>query len=96
MKRLLLVILLAFGGLTVFAQPSAKYVNLLPAYPPAVGETQYGNYVYTNSGLYMHDIILDSLPHYEIEHIPNQTVRYLEDGIGFYVKADSLHSNNVV
>ena len=96
MKRLLYIIILAFSSLAVFAQSPAKYVNLLPAYPPAIGETQYGNYVYTNSGLYMYDIILDSLPHYEIEHIPNQTVRYLEDGVGFYIKADSLHSNDVV
>lgn len=96
MKRLLFIILLAFSGLVIFAQNPTKYVHLLPAYPPAIGETQYGNYVYTNSGLYMHDIILDSLPHYEIEHIPDQTVRFLEDGIGFYVKADSLHSNQVV
>lgn len=96
MKRLLFIILLTFGSLSVFAQYPNKYVNFLPAYPPAIGETQYGNYVYTNSGLYMHDIILDSLPHYEIEHIPEQTVRYLEDGVGFYVKADSLHSSHVV
>jgi uncharacterized protein YlxW (UPF0749 family) len=96
MKRLFYILLLTFIGMTAFSQSSAKYVNLLPAYPPAVGEAQYDNYVYTNSGLYMHDIILDSLPHYEIEHIPDQTVRFFEDGIGFYVKADSLHSNQVV
>ena len=96
MKRLFYIILLTFGSLSVFSQPTAKYVNLLPAYPPAVGEAQYDNFVYTNSGLYMHDIILDSLPHYEIEHIPDQTVRFFEDGIGLYVKADSLHSNQVV
>ena len=96
MKRLLYIIMLTFSGLSIFAQNPTKYVNLLPAYPPAIGETQNGNYVYTNSGLYMHDIILDSLPHYEIEHVPDQTVRFFEDGIGFYVTADSLHSNNVV
>ena len=96
MKRLFYSILLTFIGMTAFSQSSAKYVNLLPAYPPAIGETTAGNYVYINSGLYMHDIILDSLPRYEIEHIPDQTVRYLEDGIGFYVKADSLHSSHVI
>jgi hypothetical protein len=96
MKRLFYILLLTFIGMTAFSQSPTKYVNLLPAYPPAIGETQYGNYVYTNSGLYLNDIILDSLPHYEIEHIPDQTVRYFEDGIGFYVTADSLHSSNVV
>lgn len=96
MKRLLYFLLLTIGSLTAFTQNPTKYVNLLPAYPPAIGEVQYGNYVYINSGLYLHDIILDSLPHYEIEQIPNQTVRFLEDGIGFYVKADSLHSNHVI
>lgn len=96
MKRFLYIIMLTFCGLAVFAQSPSKYVNLLPAYPPAIGETQYDNFVYTNSGLYMHDIILDSLPHYEIEHIPDQTVRFFEDGVGFYLTADSLHSSNVV
>lgn len=96
MKRLFYTILLTFIGMTAFSQSPTKYVNLLPAYPPAVGEVQYDNYVYTNSGLYIHDIILDSLPHYEIEHIPDQTVRFFEDGIGFYVTADSLHSSNVI
>ncbi len=96
MKRLFYSILLTFIGMTAFSQSSAKYVNLLPAYPPAIGETTADNYVYTNSGLYIHDIILDSLPHYEIEHIPDQTVRFFEDGIGFYVTADSLHSSNIV
>ena len=96
MKRLFYTIMLTFIGVTAFSQSPTKYVNLFPAYPPAVGVAQYDNFVYTNSGLYMHDIILDSLPHYEIEHIPDQTVRFYEDGIGFYVKADSLHSNQVV
>ena len=96
MKRLFYTIMLTFISITAYSQSPTKYVNLLPAYPPAIGETQYNNFVYTNSGLYMHDIILDSLPHYEIEHIPDQTVRYFEDGIGFYVKADSLHSSQVI
>lgn len=96
MKRLLFFILLAFGNLAAFAQIPTKYVNLLPAYPVAIGEVATDNYVYINSGLYRNDIILDSLPHYEIEQIPDQTVRFIQDGIGFYVKADSLHSNHVV
>ena len=95
MKRLY-IILLTFIGITAFSQSPTKYVNLLPAYPSAIGEAQYDNFIYINSGLYRQDILLDSLPHYEIEQIPDQTVRYFEDGIGFYVTADSLHSSNVV
>ena len=89
------LILLVFS-LSAFAQPQTKYAHFIPTYPPVVGESTYNNYVFNHNGLYLHDVILDSLPHYEIEHIPNQTVRFVEDGIGFYVKADSLHSNNVV
>lgn len=96
MKRLLFFILLALGNLAAFAQIPTKYVNLLPTYPVAIGEVATDNYVYINSGLTREDIILDSLPHYEIEQIPDQTVRFIQDGIGFYVKADSLHSNHVV
>ena len=66
MKRLFYTIMLTFIGVTAFSQSPTKYVNLFPAYPPAVGVAQYDNFVYTNSGLYMLDIILDSLPHYEI------------------------------
>lgn len=83
-------------GLSAFAQPQTKYAHFIPSYPPVVGESTYNNYVFNHNGLYLHDIIMDSLPHYEIEHIPDQTVRFFEDGIGFYVKADSLHSNQVV
>ena len=96
MKKLFYIILLTFIGVTAFSQSPTKYANFCPAYPPVVGESTYNNLVFNHNGLYLHDIILDSLPHYEIEHIPNQTVRFLEDGIGFYVKADSLHSNQVV
>lgn len=96
MRKLFLSIILMAFGLSAFAQPQTKYANFIPAYPPVVGESTYNNFVFNHNGLYLHDIILDSLPHYEIEQIPNQTVRFLEDGIGFYVKADSLHSNQVV
>lgn len=96
MRKLFFSIILLAFGLSAFAQTQPKYANFCPAYPPVVGESAYNNLVFNHNGLYLHDIILDSLPHYEIEHIPNQTVRYLEDGIGFYVTADSLHSNNVV
>lgn len=96
MRKLFFTLIIMAFGLSAFAQTQPKYANFSPAYPPVAGESAYNNLVFNHNGLYLHDIILDSLPHYEIEHIPNQTVRYLEDGIGFYVKADSLHSNNVV
>lgn len=96
MRKLFFSIILLAFGLSAFAQSHTKYANFIPFYPPVVGESTYNNYVFNHNGLYLHDIILDSLPHYEIEQIPNQTVRFLEDGIGFYVKADSLHSNQVV
>lgn len=96
MRKLFLSIILMAFGLSAFAQPQTKYAHFIPSYPPVVGESTYSNYVFNHNGLYLHDVVLDSLPHYEIEYIPNQTVRFLEDGIGFYVKADSLHSNQVV
>jgi len=61
----------------------------------AIGETTLDGLTYAHNGLYLYDILQDSLPHYEIGHIFSQTVRYTEDGMGFYVKADSLHSNQV-
>ena len=96
MRKLFFSIILLAFGLSAFAQPQTKYAHFIPAYPPVVGESTYNNYVFNHNGLYLHDVILDSLPRYEIEYIPNQTVRFVEDGIGFYVKADSLHSNHVV
>ena len=96
MRKLFFSIILLAFGLSAFSQPQSKYAHFIPSYPPVVGESTYNNYVFNHNGLYLHDVILDSLPHYEIEYIPNQTVRFLEDGIGFYVKADSLHSSNVV
>ena len=96
MRKLFFSIILLAFGLSVFAQPQTKYVSFCPAYPSVVGENACDNLVFNHNGLYLHDIIMDSLPHYEIEYIPNQTVRFLEDGIGFYVKADSLHSSNVI
>lgn len=96
MRKLFFSLIILALGVSTFAQPQTKYASFIPAYPPVVGESTYSNYVFNHNGLYLHDIILDSLPHYEIEYIPNQTVRFLEDGIGFYVQADSLHSSNVV
>ena len=53
------------------------------------------SFQYTHNGLELCDIIQDSLPVYEIGSIYDKTVDYTESGLGFYVKADSLHSNNV-
>jgi len=96
MKKILLSILLVAVGLSVFSQPVTRILNMRPAYPLAVGETTVDNHVYAHNGLILQDIVQDSLPTYEIGHIFAQTVRYTEEGLGFYVKADSLHSNNVV
>lgn len=96
MRKFLYSIILTIIGLTAFSQSPTKFVNMRPVYPLVIGENTGDDLVYSHNGLYMYDIILDSLPHYEIGHIMNQTVRYLEDGVGFYVKADSLHSNDVV
>ncbi|MBR2771255.1 MAG: hypothetical protein IKD78_04495, partial [Bacteroidales bacterium] len=75
MRKLFFSIILMAFGLSAFAQPQTKYAHFIPSYPPVVGESTYNNYVFNHNGLYLHDIIMDSLPHYEIEHIPDQTVR---------------------
>lgn len=96
MRKLFFSLILVAFGLSAIAQSHSKYTSFIPAYPPIVGESTCNNLIFTHNGLYLHDIILDSLPHYEIEQIPDQTVRFIQDGIGFYVKADSLHSNHIV
>jgi hypothetical protein len=95
MKRVLLSILLVAVGLSVFSQPATRILNMRPAYPLAVGETTVDSLVYAHNGLILQDIVQDSLPIYEIGHIFAQTVRFTEEGHGFYIKADSLHSNQV-
>lgn len=96
MKRLLLSTLMVVIGLSAFSQSPSRFISLQPAYPVAIGESAVNGVTFSNNGLYMYDILQDSLPHYEIGNIFAQTVRYTEDGHGFYVKADSLHSLNVV
>ena len=83
-------------GLTAFSQSPSRFISLRPAYPVAIGESTVEGVSLSNNGLYMYDILQDSLPQYEIGQIFAQTVRYTEDGHGFYVKADSLQSLNVV
>lgn len=95
MKKNLLLVLLVVIGITAYSQSPTRFIQLRPAYPVAIGETTVDSLVYSNNGLYMYDILQDSLPKYEIGHIFAQTVRYTEEGHGFYVKADSLHSNQV-
>ena len=96
MKRFLLSILMVVIGLSAFSQSPSRFISLQPAYPVAIGESTVDGVSFSNNGLYMYDILQDSLPQYEIGHIYAQTVRYTEEGHGFYVKADSLHSLNLV
>lgn len=92
MKRFLLSILMVVIGLSAFSQSPSRQINLRPAYPIAIGESTIDGIVLSNNGLYTDDIIQDSLPQYEIGQIFSQTVYYTEEGHGFYVRADSLHS----
>lgn len=96
MKKVLLTLLVVVMGLTAFSQSQSRIITLHPAYPIAIGETATDSLTYSNSGIYVYDIIQDNLPTYEIGYIYDKTVDYTEAGLGFYVKADSLHSNNVV
>ena len=95
MKKVLLSILLVAIGLSVFSQPATRILNMRPAYPLAIGESTVDSLVYAHNGLILQDIVQDSLPVHEIGHIFTQTVRFTEEGHGFYIKADSLHSNQV-
>lgn len=83
-------------GLSAFSQSPSRLISLRPAYPVAIGESAVDDVVFSNGVLNLSDIELDSLPQYEIRYIDTQTFRYSEMGYGFYVKADSLHSLNVV
>ena len=96
MKRLALSILMVVIGLSAFSQSPSRLISLRPAYPVAIGESTIDDVEFSNNGLYIFDILQDSLPQYEIGQIFAQTVRYTEEGHGFYIKADSLHSLNVV
>lgn len=95
MKRIIISLILIATGISAYAQSPHRFININPAYPIAIGETTVDSLVYSNSGLYIHDIIQDSLPTYEIGRIFDQTVDYTQDGHGFYVKGDSLHSSNI-
>lgn len=96
MKRILLSTILIVIGLSAFSQSPSRSICLRPAYPLVIGESSVEGLSYDNNGLYMYDILQDSLPQYEIGHIFTQTVRYTEEGHGFYVKADSLHTLNIM
>ena len=82
-------------GLQAYSQSPDRIVSLRPSYPIAIKTTVTDSFRYANNGLDLCDIIQDSLPIYEIGSIYDKTVDYTETGIGFYVKADTLHSNNV-
>ena len=96
MKRILLSIVMAVIGLSAFSQSPSRIINLQPAYALSLGGSTTDGVSLSANSLYLNDIELDSLPQYEIGYIDTQTVRYSVDGFGFYVKADSLHSLNVV
>ena len=96
MKRSLLFIITVVIGLSAFSQSPSRFVNLRPAYPITIGESNVDGVKFSNNGLYVYDILQDSLPKYEIGKIDVQTVSYTEDGHGFYISADSLHSLNIV
>lgn len=96
MKRIVYFLLFAFFSMTAFSQTGMKVSGLFRNYPPVIGESRTDNFIINPNALPTNDIIRDSLPHYEIGQIPEQTVRYLKEGMGFYVTADSLHSSNVV
>ncbi len=95
MKRFLLIYIMVVVGLSAFSQSPSRIINLQPAYPLVVGERHIDSVSFDNNTLNLADTPLDSLPHYEIGQIFEQTVRFSEKGHGFYVKADSLHSPNV-
>ncbi len=95
MKRFFYILLLTLLCATAFPQTIWTVRGKLSDYPMTIDESRLENYIINPNALVTRDIIQDSLLHYEIGYIPEQTVRYLEDGIGFYVQADSLHSNQV-
>lgn len=96
MKRFLLSTIMVVIGLSAFSQSPSRIISLQPAYPLVVGESTVDGVSFDSNALSLTDTPLDSLPHYEIGQIFEQTVRcYTSEGHGFYVKADSLHSLNV-
>ena len=95
MKKIIISLVLIAIGISAYAQSPHRFVNLTPAYPIAIGETATDSLTYTNNGIYVQDIIQDNLPVYEIGQIFDQTVDYTQDGNGFYVKSDSLDSDNI-
>ena len=95
MKRVLLTLLVVVMGLQAYSQSPGRYLNLRPVYPVAIGNVTTDSFQYSHSGLDLCDIIQDSLPVYEIGSIFDKIVDYTEAGLGFYVKADSLHSSSI-
>lgn len=96
MKRSILAVLMVAISVIAFSQLQTRWVSVSPAYPLVVGTVATENTSIVNNGIYVQDVLLDSLPQYEIGEIPNQTVGWTENGSGFYVKADTLNSDNVV
>lgn len=95
MKRYLLSIILVVSGLSAFSQSPGTLITLSPAYPIAIGELTLDSVSVASGVLCYDDAPVDSLPRYEIEEIGPQTIINGNNGIGFYVTADSLASTDV-
>ena len=96
MKRLAFIFCFIVAYTLAIAQSNTNYVSVIQAYPLVTGQTVLTDQsaVISNS-LFPSNVILDNLPKYEILYILPQTVYYTENGVGFYITADSLHSNNI-
>jgi len=92
MKRFLLSILMVVIGLSAFSQSPSVTMSLRATYPLVVGERTANGIIIGNSALYALDLVLDSIPCYEIGEIDNQVVLTVLGSHSFYVRADSLHS----
>ncbi|MCL2291357.1 MAG: T9SS type A sorting domain-containing protein [Bacteroidetes bacterium] len=96
MKRFALIICFIIACTLAIAQSNTRHVSVIQTYPLVFGQTVLPSQSeILSSNLYPCNVILDNLPRYEIHYILPQTVYYLEDGVGFYITADSLHSNQV-
>ena len=74
----------------------AMNVSSIFGYPLSVGNATIGNNTWHANQLLPDNLELDNTPRLQIGEIPNQTVWHEGDiTVGFYVAADTLHSNNV-
>ena len=101
MKRLLLSILILVSGMSAFSQsldtlvPDTLVPGTLVTYPIALGELTLDSISVASSVLCYDDAPVESVPRYEIGEIGPQTIIDSNNGISFYVTADSLDWSNV-